>query len=89
VLRQDLWALFRSLADDGATLFVSSHVMDEAMRCDRLILMRDGHLIADTTPPELLRETGTSDADAAFLALIERGDTSHGRHAGSEEGAAS
>lgn len=85
VLREDLWSLFRSLADGGATLFVSSHVMDEAMRCDRLILMRDGQLIADTTPPELLRETGTHDADAAFLALIERGEST-GRHAGPVEG---
>ena len=88
VLREDLWTLFRSLADGGATLFVSSHVMDEAMRCDRLILMRDGQLIADTTPPELLRETGTHDADAAFLALIERGEST-GRHAGPVEGDAS
>lgn len=88
VLREELWSLFRSLADGGATLFVSSHVMDEAMRCDRLILMRDGQLIADTTPPELLRETGTHDADAAFLALIERGEST-GRHAGPVEGDAS
>lgn len=93
VLREDLWTLFRSLADGGATLLVSSHVMDEAMRCDRLIVLRDGEIIADTTPPELLRETGTHDADAAFLALIERG--SHGRvrhrgkHAGDQEAAAS
>ncbi|MBF4458192.1 MULTISPECIES: ABC transporter ATP-binding protein [unclassified Pseudoclavibacter] len=88
VLREELWALFRSLADGGATLLVSSHVMDEAMRCDRLILMRDGQVVADTTPPELLRATGTSDADAAFLALIQR-DDHRGRHAGAEEGAAS
>ena len=88
VLREDLWSLFRSLAAGGATLFVSSHVMDEAMRCDRLILMRDGQLIANTTPPELLRETGTHDADAAFLALIERGEST-GRHAGPVEGDAS
>lgn len=72
VLREELWALFRSLADSGATLFVSSHVMDEAMRCDRLILLREGNIIANTTPQDLLRETGTHDADAAFLALIER-----------------
>ena len=89
VLREELWSLFRSLADGGATLFVSSHVMDEAMRCDRLVLMRDGHVVADTTPTDLLRETGTSDADAAFLALIERGTPHHGRHAGSAEEAAS
>ncbi|WP_424466019.1 ABC transporter ATP-binding protein [Pseudoclavibacter helvolus] len=93
VLREDLWTLFRSLADGGATLLVSSHVMDEAMRCDRLILLRDGDIIADTTPPELLRETRTHDADAAFLALIERGGHGRarhrGKHAGDQEAAAS
>lgn len=72
VLRAELWALFRGLADRGVTLIVSSHVMDEAVRCDRLLLMRDGRLIADTTPPALLADTGTTDAESAFLALIER-----------------
>ena len=55
VLRAELWEVFRALADDGATLIVSSHVMDEAIRCDRLILMRAGRIIADTTPDGLLR----------------------------------
>src|SRR4051812_36730874 len=50
VLRRDLWALFHRLADAGAAVFVSSHVMDEADRCDRLLLMRDGRIIADDTP---------------------------------------
>jgi len=54
------------------TMIVSSHVMDEALRCDRLVLMRSGRIIADTTPKALLAETGTGDPDAAFLALIER-----------------
>lgn len=71
VLRQDLWQLFRSLADQGATLLVSSHVMDEATRCDRLLLMRDGRLLAHDTPAELLRATGTADIDAAFLHLVQ------------------
>ncbi len=53
VLRRDLWKMFRDLADDGKTLLVSSHVMDEAGRCDRVLLMRDGELIADATPDEL------------------------------------
>lgn len=74
VLRAELWAIFRSLADRGATLIVSSHVMDEAVRCDRLILLRAGRVIADTTPESLLADTGTSDPDAAFLALIARAD---------------
>jgi ABC-2 type transport system ATP-binding protein len=70
VLRRDLWALFRTLAARGTTLLVSSHVMDEAQRCDRILLLRDGVLLADVTPAELLERTGTTDADDAFLALI-------------------
>lgn len=72
VLRVELWGLFRGLADRGVTMIVSSHVMDEALRCDRLLLMRDGRIIADTTPTSLLEDTGTADPEAAFLALIER-----------------
>lgn len=72
VLRAELWALFRGLADRGVTLIVSSHVMDEAVRCDRLLLMREGRIIADTTPSALLADTGTTDAESAFLALIKR-----------------
>lgn len=72
VLRAELWALFRSLADRGVTLIVSSHVMDEAARCDRLLLMRGGRIIADTTPRGLLDQTGATDAEAAFLALTAR-----------------
>jgi ABC-2 type transport system ATP-binding protein len=72
VLRAELWSVFRGLADRGATILVSSHVMDEALRCDRLLLMRAGRIVADTTPAGLLADTGASDPDAAFLALIER-----------------
>ncbi len=70
VLRRDLWTLFASLAATGASLLVSSHVMDEATRCDRILLLHDGDLLADETPAELLARTGTRDADDAFLALI-------------------
>ncbi|WUJ73166.1 ABC transporter ATP-binding protein [Kribbella soli] len=72
VLRRDLWELFHKLADDGATLLVSSHVMDEASRCDRLLLMRDGELLADDTPDNLLASAGTADIEQAFLTLIDR-----------------
>ena len=71
VLRRDLWAMFRRLAAEGRTLLVSSHVMDEASRCDRLLLLRGGELVADTTPAELLETTGAPDAERAFLALVD------------------
>ncbi|WP_125773385.1 ABC transporter ATP-binding protein [Antribacter gilvus] len=72
VLRRDLWALFRELSRTGRTLLVSSHVMDEATQCDRLLLMRAGGLVADLTPEELMQQTGAPDAERAFLALIDR-----------------
>jgi ABC-2 type transport system ATP-binding protein len=71
VLRRDLWALFHRLAGAGSTLLVSSHVMDEANRCDALLLLRDGELIASVTPDELRAKTGEQDLEAAFLALAE------------------
>ncbi len=70
VLRVDLWKTFHRLADAGAAVLVSSHVMDEASRCDRLLLMRAGRVIADETPDGLLAETGASDIEGAFLALV-------------------
>ncbi len=70
VLRQELWTLFHELADRGTTLLVSSHVMDEADRCDRLLLLREGQLLADTTPTALRERTGATDLDEAFLRLI-------------------
>ena len=71
VLRAELWAMFRSLAESGVTLLVSSHVMDEAGRCDRLLLMRDGTLIADEPPAALLARTGAADLEQAFLRLVQ------------------
>jgi ABC-2 type transport system ATP-binding protein len=70
VLRDELWKSFRDLANEGSTLLVSSHVMDEANRCDRLLLIREGDLIADQTPDALKAEAGTDDLDEAFLWLI-------------------
>jgi ABC-2 type transport system ATP-binding protein len=72
VLRRDLWAMFHSLAEQGTALLVSSHVMDEAERCDRLLLMRDGALLAADTPRGLLERTGADDVEAAFLAIVDR-----------------
>ncbi|MFC1421180.1 ABC transporter ATP-binding protein [Streptacidiphilus cavernicola] len=70
VLRRDLWELFHRLAAAGATLLISSHVMDEATRCTRLLLMREGRLLADDTPEALLAATGAADVEAAFLHLV-------------------
>lgn len=71
VLRRDLWKMFHRLADAGTTLLISSHVMDEASRCDQLLLMREGRLIATETPEGLRTRTGVQDLEAAFLALVE------------------
>jgi ABC-2 type transport system ATP-binding protein len=73
LLRRDLWETFTRLARSGSTLLVSSHVMDEAERCDELLLMREGALLAGGTPQELCRRTGAAGVGEAFLALIERG----------------
>ncbi|MDG4771869.1 ABC transporter ATP-binding protein [Solwaraspora sp. WMMD792] len=70
VLRAELWARFHALAAAGTTLLVSSHVMDEAGRCDRLLLIRDGRLVADDTPAAVRAAAGTDDLDEAFLRLI-------------------
>jgi ABC-2 type transport system ATP-binding protein len=71
VLRRDLWTLFHRIADSGVTVLVSSHVMDEAERCDRLLLLRDGRLVADDSPAGLLDRAGASDVEGAFLAIVE------------------
>lgn len=70
VLREDLWELFHRIAEAGAAVLVSSHVMDEAERCDRLLLMRDGRFIADGTPPEIKEKAGVDDVEQAFLAIV-------------------
>jgi len=70
VLRNELWQRFHALAKEGTTLLVSSHVMDEAGRCERLLLIRDGRLIADDTPAAVRASAGTDDLDEAFLRLV-------------------
>jgi ABC-2 type transport system ATP-binding protein len=71
VLRRDLWQVFHDLAEAGATLLVSSHVMDEAVRCDRLLLMREGRIVADDSPAGLLKRTKAKDVESAFLTIAE------------------
>lgn len=69
VLRRDLWSLFHTLAADGTSLLVSSHVMDEAARCDNLLFMRGGRFLAEASPAGILEQTRASDLESAFLAL--------------------
>jgi ABC-2 type transport system ATP-binding protein len=71
VLRRDLWDLFHRIADGGAAVLVSSHVMDEAERCHRLLLMREGRIIADGSPDEIRERTGARDIEQSFLHLVE------------------
>ena len=73
ILRADLWQSFRTLTEQGATLLVSSHSMEEAAECDDLLLMRDGAILAATTPDELRERTGEHDLSRAFLAIVRGG----------------
>lgn len=72
VLRRDLWDLFHRLTDQGKTLLISSHVMDEADRCDHLFLLRDGHLLAAGTPQSLKNQTSRSEMNDVFISLVEK-----------------
>ena len=72
VLRAELWGLFHELADGGTAVLVSSHVMDEAERCDRLLLMREGRIIADGTPAEIKASAAAETVEEAFLAIVRR-----------------
>ncbi|MGZ6266648.1 MAG: ABC transporter ATP-binding protein [Candidatus Limnocylindrales bacterium] len=66
-LRVQFWDHFHRLAAAGTTLLVSSHVMDEADRCDELLFMRDGRVLAQGPPPDLRARAGTDNLEAAFL----------------------
>lgn len=74
VLRAELWARFHAMAAAGTTLLISSHVMDEAARCDRLLLIREGRLIANDTPAAVRATTGVDDLEEAFLRMIQAGE---------------
>ena len=71
LLRRDLWKTFHGLAEKGATLLVSSHVMDEAERCDEIVLILEGRIVASGAPTTLLEQTGTDDLEEAFIRLAE------------------
>jgi len=72
VLRRDLWNLFHKLADLGKTLLISSHVMDEADRCDSLFLLREGHVLASGTPHDLKANAHTDEMETVFISLVEK-----------------
>ncbi len=72
VLRREFWTHFRSLATKGVTILVSSHVMDEASRCDRLGLIRAGVVLAEGSVAELTARAHAADLESAFLTLAER-----------------
>ncbi|MFI5212858.1 MAG: ABC transporter ATP-binding protein [Candidatus Saccharimonadales bacterium] len=73
ILRQELWQLFSELAAAGKTVIISSHVMDEAERCDELLLMREGNLLWNDTRQKLLSHTNTSSVEAAFITMVSSG----------------
>ena len=72
LLRRDLWDVFRRLRDAGATLLVSTHVLEEAARCDDVLLLREGAVLAAGTPEDLLERTRAADLDEAFMTLVEQ-----------------
>ena len=74
-LRAAFWEYFRQLANEGVTLIVSSHVMDEAERCDRLGFIRQGKLLAEGSADELRTQAGTATLEEAFLRFAESGAT--------------
>jgi ABC-2 type transport system ATP-binding protein len=70
LLREQLWDIFHELARQGTTLIISSHVMDEAERCDELLLIRGGQILASGTPKELCQRTGARSVEESFLQLV-------------------
>lgn len=80
VTREELWMAFRAIAEAGTAILVSSHVMDEAFRCDRVLLMRDGRFLTASTAAELLERTGAETLDEAFLAVIRDADVIEENH---------
>jgi ABC-2 type transport system ATP-binding protein len=71
VLRQQLWEMFGRLTEQGTTLLISSHVMDEASRCQDLLLLRNGQLLAYDKPEGLCARTGTKTVEQSFIKLVE------------------
>lgn len=71
VLREQIWDLFRELADGGTTIIITSHVMEEAERCDDLLLIRDGRILAHDTPAAFCKQNGVKTVEQGFLKIVE------------------
>ena len=71
--RRELWRMLAAFRGARKTVVLATSYMDEAARCDRLLLLREGLILADLSPAELLRRTGATDLDEAFLRLVEGG----------------
>ena len=67
ILRQNLWRNFRTYADAGATILLTTHVMDEAEHCDRVAMLRGGRLLAKGNRDELVVAAGAQNIEEAFL----------------------
>lgn len=72
VLRRELWQLFQELADEGKTLVISSHVMDEAERCKSLLLLRDGKLLWHGPRVQLLKASNAPSVEEAFVTMVKK-----------------
>jgi len=73
-LRRDFWDHFHRLAERGVTLLVTTHLVEEALRCDAVGFLNQGRLLIEGSPDEILERTGTGSLDDAFIALQERGE---------------
>jgi ABC-2 type transport system ATP-binding protein len=72
LLRRDLWKLFHRFTDEGKTIVLSSHMMEEAYHCDELVLLRNGAILAKGSPAELRKQTGLENMDSVFISLVEK-----------------
>ncbi len=72
LLRRDLWKLFHRFTDEGKTIVLSSHMMEEADHCDELVLLRNGAILAKGSPAELRKQTGLENMDSVFISLVEK-----------------
>ena len=72
-LRASFWEYFDLLKKGGVTIVLTTHYMDEAQHCDRIALLRQGQLLAEGTPADVIKSAGAANLEEAFLALAKRG----------------